>query len=83
LRLTSVRDRLYRGPCRRQEQVDPYLANFVAKKDALRALPDSIPGMDRTSRDDARSYLDSFYSAIKTTKDARRLFIDCADKPTM
>jgi len=83
LRLASVRDRLYRGPCRRQEQVDPYLANFVAKKDLLRALPDSIPGMDRTSRDDARSYLDSFYSAIKTTKDARRLFIDCRDKPTM
>src|SRR6185295_640473 len=29
LMLPSVRDRLYRGPCRRQEQVDPHLANFV------------------------------------------------------
>jgi hypothetical protein len=83
LMLTSVRDRLYRGPCRRQEQIDPYLANFVAKRDLLRALPDAIPGMDKSSREDARSYLDEFYSAIKTTKDAKRLFVDCADKPTM
>src|SRR5829696_3251339 len=42
LMLTSVRDRFYRGPCRRQEQIDPYIANFVAKKDLIRALPDSI-----------------------------------------
>jgi hypothetical protein len=83
LMLATVRERLYRGPCRRQEQVDPYIANFVAKKDLLRALPDAIPGMDKSSREDAKSYLDGFYAAIKTTKDARRLFVDCADKPTM
>jgi hypothetical protein len=81
--ITSVRDRVYRGPCRRQEQIDPYIANFVAKKDLLRALPDSIPGLDKPSREDARSYLDDFFSAIKTTKDAKRLFVDCPDKPTM
>jgi hypothetical protein len=83
LMLTTVRDRRYRGPCRRQEQIDPYLANFVAKKDLLRALPDAIPGMDKASREDARSYVDEFYSAIKTTKDTKRLFVDCADKSTM
>ena len=49
--ITSVRDRLYRGPCRRQEQVDPYVANFIAKKDELLALPDSIPGLDKESRE--------------------------------
>jgi hypothetical protein len=83
LMLTSVRDRMYRGPCLRQEQVDPYIANFVAKKDQVRALPDAIPGMDKSSREDARSYLDEFYSAIKTSKDAKRVFVSCADKPTM
>jgi hypothetical protein len=83
LMLTSVRDRYYRGPCRRQEQIDPYIANFVAKKDLIRALPDSIPGMTKATRDDVRSYLDSFYSSIRTTKDARRLFVECKDKSTM
>ena len=83
LMIASVRDRLYRGPCRRTEQIDPYIANFVAKKDQLLALTDSIPGMDKSSRDDARSYLGDFYSAIKTTKDVRRLFVECADKSTM
>jgi hypothetical protein len=81
--LTSVRDRLYRGPCRPQPQVDPYIANFVAKKDLLRALPDAIPGLDKASREDVRTYLDDFYSSIKSTKDVRHLFVDCKDKPTM
>lgn len=83
LMLPSVRDRMYRGPCRRPEPIDPYLANFAAKRDQLKALPDSIPGLDKGSRDDVTSYLDSFYSAIKTPKDAKRVFVDCAEKSTM
>jgi len=83
LMLSSVRDRAYRGPCPKQEQIEPYVANFLAKKDLVRALPDTIPGLDRSSRDDARSYLDGFYSAIKTPKDVKRVFVDCSDKPMM
>jgi hypothetical protein len=83
LMLTSVRDRMYRGPCRPQPQVDPYVANFVAKKDQLRALPEAIPGLDKNSKEDIKSYLDEFYSAIKSTKDVRRLFVECKDKSTM
>jgi hypothetical protein len=83
LNLTSVRDRLYRGPCRRAELIDPYVANFVAKKEILRALPDSIPGLDKSSREDTKSYLDGFFSDIKTTKDVKRLFVECKDKSTM
>ena len=83
LNLTSVRDRFYRGPCRPQELIDPYVANFVAKRDILRALPDTIPGLDKSSREDARSYLDEFFSSIKTTKGVRKLFVECADKTTM
>jgi hypothetical protein len=81
--LKSVVDRKYRGPCRRQEQVDPIIANFVAKKDLIRALPESIPGISRATRDDARSYIDSFYGSIRSTKDVRGLFVSCDPKPTM
>ena len=83
LLLKTVQDRMYRGPCRRQEQVDPYVANFVAKRDQIRALPESIPGIDRRTRDEARSYIDGFYSSIRSTKDVRGLFVSCCPKPTM
>lgn len=83
LMLKTVQDRMYRGPCKRQEQVDPYVANFVAKRDQIRALPESIPGIDRRTRDEARDYIDSFYSSIRSTKDVRGLFVSCSDKPTM
>jgi hypothetical protein len=83
LNITSVRDRVYRGPCRPQEVIDPYIANFVAKRDLLGALPDAITGLDKSSRDDVKSYLDEFYSSIKTTRGVRRLFVECTDKPTM
>lgn len=83
LMLTSVRDRLYRGPCRRQEQVDPYVANFVAKKDQMLGLPDAIPGMNKDSLKDVKDYLEDFYSAIKSTKDVRKLFVECKDRVTM
>jgi hypothetical protein len=81
--IKSVTDRVYRGPCRRQELVDPYVANFVAKRDEVRALPDAIPGLSRDSRTEAKNYIDSFYSAIKSTKDVKSLFVSCAAKPTM
>lgn len=81
--LKNVTERLYRGPCRSQELVDPYVANFVAKKEIVRALPDEIPGFSRLSRDDTRNYIDGFYGAIKTSKDVRGLFVSCSPKSTM
>jgi hypothetical protein len=83
LAIRSVQDRLYRGPCLPQQLVDPIVANFVAKKDQIMALPAAIPEMDKSSRDDVKSYLESFYSSIKNSKDVKRLFSDCKAKPTM
>jgi len=83
LMLKTVLDRMYRGPCKRQELVDPYVANFVAKRDLIRALPESVPGMDKTTAREARDYIDSFYGSIRSTKDVRSLFVQCSDKPTM
>ena len=74
---------MYRGPCRRQEQVDPYIANFVAKRDAVRALPEAIPGMSRAVRDEVKNFLDGFYGSIRSTKDVRGLFVSCSPKSTM
>ena len=81
--IKSVTDRYYRGPCRSQELVDPYIANFVAKKDLIRALPDQIPGLSRLSRDETKNYINSFYSSIDSPKEVKGLFVNCSPKKTM
>ena len=84
LNLKTVSDRMYRGPCRKpQELVDPYVANFLAKKDLIKALPDSIPGMDRLSKDEVKSFINSFYASVDSAKDVKGLFVNCAAKSTM
>jgi hypothetical protein len=90
LTIKSVVDRLYRGSCMTTpEQIEPTLANFNAKKDLVMALPDAIAWMDKTSREDAKTYLNSFYSSIKNANDVKRLFLDkkakggCTTQETM
>jgi hypothetical protein len=83
LMLKAVTDRMYRGPCRRQELVDPHVANFLAKKDLVKALLEAIPGLDRRSRDDVKLFINSFYSSIDSSKDVKGLFVSCSPKSTM
>ena len=51
--------------------------------DEIRALPESVPGMSKPSKEETRRYIDDFYSAIKTPKDVKGLFVSCSPKPTM
>jgi hypothetical protein len=85
LTIKTVIERLYRGPCRPLEQVEPTVANFVAKKDLVMALPDGIAGMDKRARDEVKMYLESFYSTLKDSKDVKRTFVEngCTKNPYM
>src|SRR5207247_6755432 len=84
LPIKTVQERLYRGPCRPLEQVEPILANFNAKKNLIMALPDALADMDKQSRQEAKNFLDGFYSSVKNQKDVRRLFVEgCSKAPTM
>jgi hypothetical protein len=76
LMITSVMDRLYRGPCRTPELINPILANFLAKKDPIMALWDSLPDMKKEIRREVKDYVEDFYSTIKSDRNVRRLFID-------
>jgi len=49
----------------------------------LLALPIEIPGLDKDSRKETRSYLEEFYAAIDTPRRVRRLFVDCSDRSAM
>ncbi len=82
LRLTRVRDRLFRGYCSHQAAYPKAFEQFVAKKDAIYALyRDEIgqlisPGKVKSTL----VYYDDFYQSIKTPKDVQRnLFANCVE----
>jgi hypothetical protein len=63
LRIRTVRDRLYRGPCLSGEHWSTVLAVFREQKTAIYALYD-LPGLSERYVRDTRRYLDEFYEVI-------------------
>jgi hypothetical protein len=76
LGLTSVRDRLYRGPCRTMQEIASFLERLTAKKDEVLALIDQIPDMKPARRKDARDYLGEFFATASNPGKAKRVFVD-------
>jgi hypothetical protein len=82
--IKSVKERLYRGPCRTLEQLESVLTTFRERREQILALPETIPDLSRDSRGEARSYLESFYNSIREARDVKRLFVDgCQKTPAM
>jgi hypothetical protein len=65
LPIRNVRQRLYRGPCLSDALVADAVSRFTARRDAIRALYDSLPDLDRGYAKSALSYLDDFYDQAK------------------
>jgi hypothetical protein len=76
LGLSSVRERMYRGPCKTMQEFAPYLNRIVAKKDEVLALIDQIPDMKPARRKDARDYLSEFFATASNPGKAKRAFVD-------
>jgi hypothetical protein len=74
--ITSVRDRIYRGPCRSAAELQTFFEKFNEVKPKVMELYDTIPGMDAGFRKDAQKYLDGFYSTINKPGDVKKAFID-------
>jgi hypothetical protein len=82
--LGTVRDRLYRGPCRPATDLEPFFAKMRNIKADMLALYDSIPELDEKYRRDARQYLEQFYRTIDRPGDVKRAFIDnCGNRAGM
>jgi hypothetical protein len=81
----TVRDRVYRGPCRPEAEIQPVLDRFKAHKDEVLAVYDSIPGLDSSSRGEAKEYLQQFFSTIAKDGSVRKTFVSgqCSTKPLM
>jgi hypothetical protein len=83
LGIATVRDRVYRGPCRSEAEFDLALGKFRAKKGEVMALYDSVPELSPGSRKQAQSYLESFYSATERTRLKKTLVDGCVRAPYM
>jgi len=83
LDLASVEDRLYRGPCKTEAEVQEALKPFREKQAELLALPASLVslGLDDGQRKNAEKYLNEFFELIARPDRVKKTFVtDC--KPT-
>lgn len=77
LGITSVRDRLFRGPCRPEAELQPFFEKFRAIRPDIIAMYDSLPALfDAGAKKKAISYLDGFYKTIEKPAEIKKSFID-------
>jgi hypothetical protein len=84
LGLVTVRDRLYRGPCRTAEEFEPFFEKFRQIRTAALGVYDALPDLDPKYRLKSKEYLEEFYRTIDTPAAVKRAFIDgCKGRPYM
>lgn len=76
LGLSSVRERLYRGPCRTAEQLEEHFARFRAARTEMLRVYDAVPKIQPDYPREARAYLDEFFGTIDRPARVKRAFID-------
>ena len=76
LHISSLTDRVYRGPCRSAEQLQVFLKIFLGKKPDVDALIDSVPDLNGLNRQTAHSFLNQFFSTISKPSSVKRALID-------
>ena len=65
LPIKTVRDRIYRGICRKPEEWEPVLSAFREKKVSLFSVYDSFPQLDSKYTRETKEYLNGFYQVIE------------------
>ena len=77
LPITKVRERLYRGPCKTEAELEQALAPFREKQAELLALPASLEalGLSESQRKDAEKYLREFFDLIGKPDRVKKTFV--------
>jgi len=84
LPVTSVRDRMYRGPCRSAPEFERFFAQFRAIRSEIAAIYDSIPDFDQKGKKRALEFLDQFYRTLDRPNVVKRDFTaNCLKKGLM
>jgi hypothetical protein len=80
LDIVSVRDRLYRGPCKTEAEVNEALKPFREKQAEMLALVASMGplGLDEGQQKSTEKYLNEFFELINKPDRAKKFFVtDC------
>ena len=74
LPIRSVKERLYRGPCKEPEELVQFFAPYREKKDAILKLYDDTQGLDGRYRNDAKAFLNQWFKMLDSPRDAKWMF---------
>ena len=80
LEIPSVRDRLYRGPCKTEAEVNQALQPFRDKQAEMLALVASMEplGLEEGQRKSTEKYLNEFFELINKPDRVKKMFVtDC------
>jgi hypothetical protein len=78
--LDSVKDRLYRGPCRTAEQLAPVLAAYRRKKEEILSLYATQAELDTSSRKEMQAYVEEFFDIIGDKARTKRKLVETCNK---
>ena len=76
IKIASVRDRVYRGPCRAAREFEPLLTKFRAIQPQVAPLFDSLIDMDSGAKKRALSYMDQFFRTLDKPDDVKKALAD-------
>jgi len=77
LGVTTVRDRVFRGPCRTDAELQPYFQQFRSIRVGLDEMYGSLPELfDADAKKKALRYLDGFYKAFEKPAEIKKAFLD-------
>ena len=80
LGIRSVKERLYRGPCKDPAELTQFFAPYREKKDAILALYRDTPGLDGRYRNDATAFLNQWFKMLDTPRDQKWMFAENCNK---
>jgi len=81
LRIRSVRQRLYRGFCRPDEQYRPVFERFIEMQPAIYILLENQEGLSKGERRRTIRYYDLFYDALDSPEESRKKIIGACRQP--
>lgn len=84
LPIRNVKERLYRGPCRTLDDLEPTLKVYREKEADIMKLYAETPGLDGRYRSDAQAFLKQWFSMLKNPRDAKWMFVEnCKAQPSV
>lgn len=84
LPIRNTRQRLYRGPCRTMEQLEPIFQHYRDKQSEILAVYDNFPGLNDRYVRDTKKWLGEFFSLLNNPRELKFTFVDnCKPQPTV